>query len=380
MIYLDHNATTPLGLEALEAMLPFLRENWANPASGYRFARQARQAVERARGQVAALAGAEPEEIIFTSGGTESCNTAIRSALASQPGRRHLVACATEHDACLRVVETLAGEGVETTVLGVDAEGRLDLAALETAIRPGETALVSLMWANNETGVVHPIAEAAALAREKDALFHTDAVQAAGKTPLALGALPVHYASFSAHKFGGPKGVGALYIKGTARFAPWLLGGGQEGGRRSGTLNVPGIVGMGAAAEAALGHLEKDGDLLAARRDAFEAALREKIAGVRVLGAQAPRLPSTSLFQIDGVDAQGAIILLDNAGICLSNGSACATGSIKPSHVLTAMGLASRPAREALRLSFGHDTTDAELATALDALAVAAGKLRAIRK
>lgn len=379
LVYLDHNATTPVCPEAWEAMLPFLRENWANPSSGYRFARPARQAVQTAREQVAALLGAAPEEIVFTSGGTESSNAAIRSAVALHPDRRHLVTCATEHDATLRPCEELAAQGYEVTFLPVDGEGRIDLAAYEAALRPGQTALVSLMWANNETGVIHPIAAAAAMAHARGILFHTDAVQAAGKVPLDLSETRVHCASLSGHKFHAPKGVGVLYVKSGARFHPSQLGGGQEGGRRSGTLNVPGIAAMGAAAEAARSHLAIDHGALARHRDQFEAELIRRIPGVHLHAARAPRLPGTSNFRLDGVDAQGAILLLDTQRICVSGGSACATGSIKPSHVLTSMGLGSRPARETLRVSLARTTTAEELDSALNALQTAAAKLRTTR-
>lgn len=379
LIYLDHNATTPLCAEAWEAMGPFLRENWANPSSGYRFARAARQAVQVAREQVANLLGVTPDEIVFTSGGTESNNAAIRSAVALHPDRRHIVTCATEHDATLRPCEELAAQGYEVTVLPVDAEGRIDLVAYEAALRPGHTACISLMWANNETGLIHPIATAAAMAHERGILFHTDAVQAAGKVPINFAATRVHYASLSGHKLHGPKGVGVLYVSGTSRFHASQLGGGQEGGRRSGTLNVPGIVGLGAAAEAARQHLASDQGALGRRRDYFEAELVRRLAGVHVHAAPAPRLPNTSNFRLDGVDSQGAIILLDNQGLCVSSGSACATGSIKPSHVLTAMGLASRPARETLRVSLARSTTGKEIDAALTAMETAVSKLRLTR-
>jgi cysteine desulfurase len=335
--------------------------------------------VQTAREQVAALLGVTPDEIVFTSGGTESNNAALRSAVALHPERRHLVTCVTEHDATLRPCEELAAQGYEVTVVPVDAEGRIDLAAYQAALRPGRTACVSLMWANNETGLVHPIAEAAAMAHERGILFHTDAVQAAGKVPIDLAATRVHYASLSGHKLHGPKGVGVLFVNRGARFHPSQLGGGQEGGRRSGTLNVPGIVGLGAAAEAARQHLAGDGGALAGRRDRFESELSRRVDGVHVHAGQAPRLPNTSNFRLDGVDAQGAIILLDTQGLCVSSGSACATGSIKPSHVLTAMGLASRPARETLRVSLARTTTDQEIDAALAALEAAAGKLRVTR-
>ena len=379
LIYLDHNATTPLAPEAWEAMRPFLTENWANPSSGYRFARRAREAVQLARSQVAALIGAEADEIVFTSGGTESSHAAIHSAIALHPERRHLVTCATEHDATLRPYDELAAHGYDVSVLPVDAEGRIDMAAYEAVLRPGQTALVSLMWANNETGLIHPIDQAAAMAHERGILFHTDAVQAAGKVAIDFSQSRVHYASLSGHKLHGPKGVGVLYVKNTARFRPSQLGGGQEAGRRSGTLNVPGIVALGAAAAAAQTHLASHPGAVGELRDIFEAGLQQRLTGVHLHSSQAPRLPNTSNFQLEGVDAQGAIILLDTQHICVSSGSACATGSIKPSHVLTAMGLASRPARETLRVSFSRTTTAAEVDTALDALASAVAKLRMTR-
>lgn len=381
MVYLDHNATTPLAVEAWEAMRPFLQENWANPASGYRFARVARRAVETAREQVAALIGAEPEEIVFTSGGTESITTAVHAAAAVYPERRHLITGATEHEAMLAPAAALEQQGWEVTRLGVDAEGRLDLAALRAALRPGATALVSIMAANNETGVRHPITEAAAMAAEQGVLFHTDAVQAAGKVPLDLGKTAVAYASLSAHKVQGPKGTGALYVRKTARFHPLQPGGGQEGGRRGGTLNVAGIVGFGAAAAAARAAVaeEATNGALARRRDHFEAELARRIEGVVIHGRHAPRVPNTSNFHLPGIDAQGAVILLDTAGFCVSTGSACATGSLQPSHVLVAMGLPTKAARETLRVSLSRATTDEEVAQALAALETAAAKLRVTR-
>jgi cysteine desulfurase len=379
LIYLDHNATTPLAPEAWEAMRPFLTENWANPSSGYRFARRAREAVQLARSQVAALIGAEADEIVFTSGGTESSHAAIHSAIALHPDRRHLVTCTTEHDATLRPYDEFAARGYDVSILPVDAEGRIDMAAYEAVLRPGQTALVSLMWANNETGLIHPIDQAAAMAHERGILFHTDAVQAVGKVPIDFSQSRVHYASMSGHKLHAPKGVGVLYVKNTARFQASQLGGGQEAGRRSGTLNVPGIVALGAAAAAAQTHLASHPGAVGELRDIFEAGLRQRLTGVHLHSSQAPRLPNTSNFQLEGVDAQGAIILLDTRHICLSSGSACATGSIKPSHVLTAMGLASRPARETLRVSFSRTSTAAEVDTALEALASAVAKLRMTR-
>ena len=380
MIYLDHNATTPVCAGALDAMMPFLSGCWANPSSGYRFARVARDAVTKARGQVASLLGVDAEEIVFTGCGTESINTAMRSAMAVFPERRHIVTCATEHDATLACAAELERAGCEVTRLRVGPDGSLDPGELKAALRPGQTALVSLMWANNETGVVHPIAEFAALAGEAGALFHSDAVQAAGKVPLDLNSAAVHYASLSGHKLHAPKGIGVLFVRKTARFHPLLVGGGQENGRRSGTLNVPGIVALGAAAEAASQHLKSDAGSLHPLRDRLESALQDRIPGLHIHGQNTERLPNTSNFRIEGADAQGMVLLLDNAGVCVSTGSACATGSIKPSHVLTAMGLTSRQARETLRLSLSRQTTAEEIERAIEAVAAAAQKLRVTRK
>jgi cysteine desulfurase len=380
MIYLDNNATTPVCREALDALMPFLTECWANPSSGYRFARRAKEAVAKAREQVAALIGAGPEEVIFTSCGTESSNAAIRSAVALYPQRRHLITGATEHEATLMPYEELEQHGYEITRLSVNSEGIIDLADLDKALRPGETALVSLIWANNETGVVQPIAEAAAMTHDKGVLFHTDAVQAAGKMPINLAGTKIHYASLSGHKLHAPKGVGVLYVKKTARFHPWVLGGGQEDGRRSGTHNVPYIAALGGAAEAARTHLLNDSAALVGLRDLFELEARRRIDGFHVHGAGAPRLPNTSNVRIDGVDAQGAVILLDNAGVCVSTGSACNTGSIRPSHVLTAMSLTAKQAREALRFSFSRFNSRDDALAAIDALDSAVKKLRLTKK
>ncbi len=379
MIYLDNNATTPIAAEAVEAMLPFLTECWANPSSGYRFAKRAKEAVALARVQVAGLLGCEVEEVIFTSGGTESSNAAIRSAVALNPERRHIVTCATEHEATLAPCEALEAAGYEVTRLGVDAGGRIDLAEYEAALRPGQTALVSLMLANNETGVLQPVAEAAEIAHRMGILFHSDIVQAVGKARIALRETRIHYASLSGHKFHAPKGVGALYVNRNAGFRPFMLGGGQEAGRRSGTENVPHIVALGAAAEAARLHLEEAGGAVRELRDSFEAGLRS-LDGAHVNGHPEHRLANTSNCRFDGVDAQGMIILLDNAGVCVSTGSACHTGSLKPSPVLTAMALPARAARESVRFSFSRYTTRAEVDAALEAVASGIRKLRVTRK
>jgi cysteine desulfurase len=384
MIYLDNNATTPVDAQAVEAMLPFLRESFGNPSSGYAIGREAKKAVAAAREQVAALLGAQPDEIIFTSCGTESDNTAIESAIRAYPERRHLVIAATEHDAVINYCSELeASRGYEVTVLGVDSGGRIDLSELEAAIRPNETALVSLMWGNNETGVLHPIAEASAMTESKGVLFHTDAVQATGKVPMNLSQLSVHYLAISGHKLHAPKGVGVLYVKKNVRFQPLLIGGGQEGRRRAGTENVPYLVALGVAAECARlhleGHADPASDPVRQLRDRFEAEIVRRVEGVHLNGDPVHRAPNTTNIRIDGVDAAGAIILLDQRGICCSAGSACTTGALKPSHVLTAMGVPAQQARESLRISFSRFNTEAELDTALEALEATVAKLRSLR-
>ena len=384
MIYLDNNATTPVDPEATEAMLPFLRESFGNPSSGYALGREAKKAVAEAREKVAALLGAHPEEIIFTSCGTESDNSAIESAVSLYPERKHLVTAATEHDAVLNYCKHLEeSRGYSVTVLGVDEGGRIDLAELEEAVRPGETALVSVMWGNNETGVLGPVPEAVAIAESKGVLFHTDAVQSTGKIATDLSDLPVHYLAISGHKLHAPKGVGVLYVKKSARFQPLLIGGGQESSRRAGTENVPYIVGMGVASENARRHLEHIGagneDHVRQLRDRFEGELKTRLTGVHINGDPVHRTPNTANLRIDGVEANGVIILLDQEGICCSAGSACTTGALKPSHVLTAMGLSPEQARESLRFSFSRFSTAQEMEVALDAVAGAAEKIRSLR-
>ncbi|MCB1099910.1 MAG: aminotransferase class V-fold PLP-dependent enzyme [Verrucomicrobiae bacterium] len=368
----------------MEAMLPFLRDSFGNPSSGYAIGREAKKAVSIAREQVASLIGAQPDEIIFTSCGTEADNTAIESAIRAYPERRHLVIAATEHDAVINYCLHLeVSRGYEVTVLGVDSGGRINLDELESAIRPNETALVSLMWGNNETGVLHPIAEASAIAEAKGALFHTDAVQATGKVPMNLSQLPVHYLAISGHKLHAPKGVGVLYVKKNVRFQPLLIGGGQESHRRAGTENVPYLVALGVAAGCARQHLESHAspsdDPVRQLRDRFESEIVSRVEGVHINGNPVHRAPNTSNIRIDGVDASGAIILLDQRGICCSAGSACTTGALKPSHVLTAMGIPGQQARESLRISFSRFNTGSELDAALEAIEATVVKLRSLR-
>ena len=370
MIYLDANATTPLPPEVLEAMLPWLRDGFANPSGAYAAAKLARGAIDRARGQVAELIGADAGEIIFTGGGTESVNTALHS-LDKLAGQGTAVVSAIEHSAVLRCVENLARETVRVPV---SAGGRLEMEAFARAL--DGAGYVSLMAANNETGVIQPLREAAALARGRGLPVHSDAIQAVGKIPLNVRDLGVDLLSMSAHKFHGPKGIGALYLREGLRFTPLLHGGGQEAGRRSGTENTAGIVGMGAAAAWLL---RASSDSVAAMRDAFEAAVLAGIPGVSVNGDLAHRLPNTSHLSFEQCDAAGLLILLDEAGVACSAGSACMTGKQRPSHVQLAMGISEARAKSSLRISFSRLNTLEEAVAAAAVLGKAVEKLRRVQ-
>lgn len=380
MIYLDNNATTPVDPLVLEAMLPFLREHFGNPSSGYDAARPVRKALSKAREQAAALLDCKPEEILFTSGGTEGDNAAIFSATQLYPERRHIITCATEHDAVLSYCAWLEkNQGYEITRLGVSADGIFRLDELEASIRPGRTALVSIMWANNETGIIAPVAEAAALTEKSGVLFHSDAVQAGAKIPLRLRDGNIHYLALSGHKFHAPKGVGILYVNHRVAFQPWMLGGGQENRRRAGTENVAGIVALGAAAEQARLHMEREGeDSIGMLRDLFESELAGRLPGVHFHGQRAPRTPNTSSLRIDGVEAAAMMVLLDQAGICVSAGSACHTGSHHPSHVLAAMGITREQAAQTIRVSLSRFITRADVEQACTQFVKAAEKVRSL--
>ncbi len=369
MIYVDANATTPMLPEVLEAMLPWMRDGFANPSGAYTAAKWARQAIEQAREQVAALLGATPDEIVFTGGGTESVNTALRSLDAlSGPGTA--VVSAIEHSAVLRCAENLTRA---TMRVAVTAGGQLDLAAFTEAL--DGAAWVSIMAANNETGVIQPLREVVELAHARGLPVHSDAVQAAGKIPLDVRAPAVDLLSLSAHKFHGPKGVGALFVRRGLRFDPWLRGGGQEAGRRSGTENTAGIVGMGAAAAAALGRPPQAPQL----RDAFEAAVLAQTHGVTVNGNPSCRLPNTSHLSFDQCDAAGLLILLDEAGVACSAGSACLTGKQQPSHVQLAMAISPARAKSSLRISFSCLNTLEDALASAHAVNQAVVKLRRVQ-
>ncbi len=377
LIDFDANATTRVDPRVVEAMLPFWTENYGNPSGGYRFGKIAANAVRKAREQVARLLGCEPEAVLFTSGGTEANATAIHSALELNPSRKRLVTSSVEHHAVIKPLEALEAHGYSVTRVGVDGKGNLDTIDIDHIIN-NETALVSLMAANNETGVLFPVEALASKARERGVFFHTDAIQAAGKVPLKVSETAISFMSISAHKIHGPKGVGALYIDRRVAFRPLFLGGGQEGGKRAGTENVPGIVGLGVAAELAAEALENERTEVAALRDFFERSVLERISGVRVNGGGACRLPNTTNLAFEGIEAEGALIMLDRAGICASAGSACTAGSLAPSHVLTAMGFSRERARSSLRFSFSRFNTRAEVERVLEVLPGIVARLRGL--
>jgi cysteine desulfurase len=377
IIYLDNNATTQLDPAVIEEMLPFLTKFYGNPSSGYGFAVMARKAINLARERLAALLGCEPKEIVFTSGGTESNNAVINSALQLEAGGKHVITSAVEHSAVLRPCQDLAKRGYDVTFLGVDGHGNLDVAEMDAAIRPG-TTLVSIMWANNETGVVFPIEKIAEICREKRVLFHTDAVQVTGKIPMRLRDSPINFLSLSAHKFHGPKGVGALYISRQTRFSPLIAGGGQENGRRGGTENVASIVGLGKAAELAFKYLAEGQCNIRSMRDRFEKFVLEAVNGASVNGAGAARLPNTSSLSFEGTESASVLLLLDRQGICCSAGSACRTGSQEASHVLRAMNPSSDGARRSLRFSLGRFNSEAQIDRAIEVVPKVIEKLRQV--
>jgi cysteine desulfurase len=359
-VYLDNNATTRLAPEALEEMLPFLRDQYGNAGSAHGLGRLSEGAVVVARERTAALLGCAPAELVFNAGGTEGINHAFRGVFEALPAKRHYVTTAVEHSAVLAVCDWLRKQGAEVTVLGVDGQGRLDLAALEAALRP-DTALVSVMAANNETGVLFPLEDVARLVKAKGALLHVDATQALGKVPFDVAKVPVDLANFSGHKFHGPKGIGGLFIRRGLRLPPFMIGGGQERGRRGGTENVPGMVGLGKAAELAKAHLE-DASRIAALRDRLEAFMLERIPGTRMNGGEAERVPNTTMASFRGVEGEAVLLRLDGAGICVSTGSACTTGQKEPSHVLRAMGVPVEDAQGSVRFSLGRYTSEADIA------------------
>ena len=357
-IYLDNNATTRVAPQVVEAMLPFFTDQFGNPSSLHGFGDEAGAAIGRARRSVQALLGAEHDhEIVFTSGGSESDTSAIRAGLAAEPGRNEVVTSTVEHPAVLALCDWLERhEGVKVHRVPVDRHGRLEIDAYREALGP-KTALVSLMWANNETGTIFPIEGLAELAREAGALFHTDAVQAVGKVPIALADSAIDLLSLSGHKLHGPKGVGALYVRRGTRFRALIRGGQQERRRRAGTENVPGIVGLGRAAELAKGNLAEASARIQGLRDRLERGLTERIADAFVMGDPLDRLPNTTNTAFAAVESEAIVLMLNRQGIAASNGSACASGSLEPSHVIQAMGAPPNLLHGSVRFSLCRETT-----------------------
>lgn len=377
VIYFDNNATTAVDPEVFKAMSPFLTELYGNPSSIHTFGGQVAAHIENARAQLASLLGAADTEIIFTSCGTESDSAAILSALSICPKRNKIVMSTVEHPAVLNLGKDLERRGYRISHIPVDAKGRLDMERAAEMIDP-ETAVVSLMWANNETGNIYPVERIAEMAHANGALFHTDAVQAVGKVPISLKDMNIDLLSLSGHKLHAPKGVGALYVKKGIRFRPFIVGGHQERGRRAGTENVPSIVALGKAAELSQAHLPEENTRVKAMRDRLEKSIVERIPTVRVNGDVESRLPNTANISFEYIEGESILMLLDMHGICASSGSACTTGSLEPSHVLRAMGIPYTAAHGAIRFSLSRFNTDAEVDFVLDKLPPIIERLRSI--
>ena len=377
LIYFDYNATTAVDPEVVEAMLPFLRQEYANPSSMYSFAAVSQDALLVAHEQVAKLIGAKPGEVIMTSCGSESNATAINAAFEAQPEKRRFITTRVEHPAVLANAQHLEKKGYDVVYLDADAKGRLDLDQLKNSLTK-DTALVSVMYANNETGNIYPIAEIGAMCRERGVLFHTDAVQAVGKLPINLAELPVDYLSLSGHKLHAPKGVGALYVRVGAPFRPFLRGGHQEYGRRAGTQAVPSIVALGKACELALGHIREENTRVKGLRDDIERRLLAIIPDAVINGDPEHRLPNTTNISFKYVEGEAILLMLDHYNICASSGSACTSGSLEPSHVLRAMGVPFTYAHGSLRLSLGRFNTQADVDMLVDKLPGIIERLRVL--
>jgi cysteine desulfurase len=380
-VYFDHNATTPVDPFVADLMGRVLREDFGNASSVHHFGQRAKSVMDEARTSVAALINGETSEVVFTSGGTEADNFAIRGVAEALEltGRRHLIATAIEHEAVLNTLKALARRGWTTTLLPVDSSGIVAASALEAALTD-TTALVSVMHANNEIGTVQPVAELARLAHARGAIFHTDAVQSVGKIPVDVKALGVDLLALSAHKFNGPKGAGALWIKRGTRIHAILTGGKHERNRRAGTENVPAIAGLGAAAGLAAAKLTVEGARLAALRDRLESEVLARVPGTVVNGARNQRVPNTTNISFDGVEAESLLIALDLEGVAVSTGSACSSGTLEPSHVLRAMGFSAHRTQNSIRLSLGADNTVDQVDYLLEKLPRIVEKLRSLTR
>jgi cysteine desulfurase len=374
-IYLDNNATTRVAPEVIEAMLPYFGERYGNPSSMHAFGGNVAAELRRARARLAELIGAKPEEIVFTSCGTESDSTAIWSALRSHPERRHLITSRVEHPAVKNLAEWLVQNGYRVTFVPVNADGRLDVDYFKKHLSE-ETAIASIMWANNETGMMFPVEELAALCHERGVLFHTDAVQAVGKVPIDLGRSNIHMLSLSGHKLHGPKGIGALYVRERTPFAPFLRGGHQEHGRRAGTENTAGIVGLGRAARFVAERMEEENTRVRALRDRLESELLKRVPDAYVNGDRENRLPNTTSIGFDAVEGEAILLMMDRYGICASSGSACTSGSLEPSHVLRAMNVPFTRAHGSIRFSLSVFNTEADVDAVLEKLPPIIERLR----
>jgi cysteine desulfurase len=375
IVYLDNNATTRVAPAVIQAMLPHFSERYGNPSSMHSFGGNLILDVRAARARVAELLGAQPEEILFTSGGTESDYTAIHAAVSSNPDKRHLVTSRVEHPAIKNLFEQYARHGYRVTVVPVDQDGHLDLDAFHRSLTE-DTAVVSLMWANNETGVLFPVAELSQATRERGIVFHTDAVQAVGKVPIRLDGTGIDLLSLSGHKLHGPKGIGALYVRKGTKFKPLFVGGHQESGRRAGTENVPGIVGLGQACAQAPAHLADMQDRVRGLRDRLEAEVLRRVPNCLVNGDRQARLPNTTSIAFEYVEGEAILLMMNELGICASSGSACTSGSLEPSHVLRAMGVPFTAAHGSIRFSLSTFTTAAEVDFVVEELPAIIVRLR----
>lgn len=374
-VYVDNNATTMVAPEVVEEMLPYLSEYYGNPSSMHAFGGNVAMKIKQARARLADLLGAQPEEIIFTSCGTESDSTAIWASLRAYPQKRHIITSQVEHPAVKNLYDYLGRNGYRTTFVPVDKQGRLDIDHLYENLTD-DTAIVSLMWANNETGVIFPVEEIAARVHQRGAVFHTDAVQAVGKVPIKMAGNHIDLLSLSGHKLHAPKGIGALYIRRGTRFSPFLLGGHQEHGRRGGTENVASIIALGKAAELAAANMTDENERVRALRDKLERELVQRIPNAIVNGGEAVRLPNTSSIAFEFVEGESILLLLDEFSICASSGSACTSGSLEPSHVLRAMDVPFTAAHGSIRFSLSVYNTEEEIDLIIDKLPPIIDRLR----